>query len=272
MTKRLHGRVAIVTGAASGIGRGIATRFVAEGANVVAVDRDHDALADLSGVTPLVVDMLADDAPATVLAFCEKQFGALDILVNNVGLGNAPPLHETNDDLFDHYIGVNLRTTFRLSRDALPMLRAQRGSIVNMASSIALSGYRRWAAYSAAKAGVVGLTRQMAADYGAEGIRVNAVAPGVIATPQTAARLDTPEFRATILGTMPLGHAGTPEDVAAAVAFLASDDARMITGQILAIDGGQTATTYVRQEMIDSYVAAQKSDLAGDTAISGEQP
>ncbi|MDR5651199.1 SDR family NAD(P)-dependent oxidoreductase [Ruixingdingia sedimenti] len=256
----LQGRAAIVTGGAQGIGRGIVERLLAEGALVLAVDRNAEALAGLPAqerLRTLAQDLTAEDATEAAVAACRDAFGKVDIVVNNVGVGNAPPVHETTDAMFDHFLNLNLRVTFRLSRDALPELRRTRGAIVNIASSVGLSGYRRFAAYAAAKAGVVALTRNMAADYGPEGIRVNAVAPGIIATPLTAARLDTPRFRATILGTMPLGMTGAPEDIGAAVAFLASDDARFVTGQVLAVDGGQTASTYVSEEMVAAWEASQ---------------
>jgi NAD(P)-dependent dehydrogenase (short-subunit alcohol dehydrogenase family) len=179
------------------------------------------------------------------------------VLVNNAGIGDAPSLHETTDEVFDRYIDINLRAVFRLSRDVLPELRKSRGCIVNIASSVALQGYRRGAAYAAAKAGVIALTRNMAAEYGPERIRVNAVAPGVVVTELTAARLRTARFQALVVGTMPLGQAAEPPDVAAAVAFLASAEARMMTGQIVAVDGGQTASTFISEEILSNWEATR---------------
>jgi NAD(P)-dependent dehydrogenase (short-subunit alcohol dehydrogenase family) len=259
--KGLKGRSTIVTGAGQGIGRAIAERFLEEGARVLAVDMKPGGLAAFpagANLATMVLDMTEKEAPSAVIRQCVESFGSVSIVVNNVGVGNAPPLHETTDEIFDHYMDVNLRTTFRLSRDALPELRKARGAIVNIASSIALSGYRRWAAYAAAKAGVVALTRNMAADYGPEGIRVNAVAPGIIATPQTAGRLQTARFQATIVGTMPLGQVGRPEDIASAVTFLASDEACMITGQVLAVDGGQTSSVFIGEDIVSNWVATKE--------------
>lgn len=255
--KGLKGRSAIVTGAGRGLGRGIAERLAAEGCRVLAVDMHADGLEWLEGAETLVQDCTADDAPDRILSACRDAFGGLDILVNNVGLGNAPQVHDTTDALFDRYLDVNLRAMFRLSRDALPMLLGSRGSIVNIASSIGLAGYTGFGPYTAAKAGVIGLTRQMAATYGPKGLRVNAVAPGVIRTEGTEDRLTTTRFRALVVGTMPLGEVGEPADVAAAVAFLASEEARIITGQVLAVDGGQTSSVYVSEEMVAAWEASQ---------------
>jgi NAD(P)-dependent dehydrogenase (short-subunit alcohol dehydrogenase family) len=254
--KGLTDRAAIVTGAGQGIGRAIAVRLLDEGARVLAVDIKAEGLSSFVAngrLATMVADVTATEAPAQIIGRCVSTFGGVSVLVNNVGLGNAPPAHETTDEIFDRYMDINLRGTFRLSRDVLPELRKTRGTIVNIASSIALSGYRRWAAYATAKAGVVALTRNMASDYGPEGIRVNAVAPGIIATPLTADRLKTARFQVTIVGTMPLGEVGKPEDVASAVAFLASDEASMITGQILAVDGGQTSSVFISEEIVANW-------------------
>lgn len=244
---RLKDRVAIVTGAASGIGRATAERFHDEGALVFAVDRNAETLQQLPPDSDRWARHLSDisikGTSASLIEACIARFGRLDILANIAGVGNSKPAHLTSDEDFDYWINANLSGTFRLSRDALPELRARKGVILNMASGLGLVGMAKQAAYSAAKAGIIGLTRQMAAEYGPDGIRVNAVAPGLIETAATAERLkNDADYRASNIGSMPLGRPGQPSEVAAAAAFLCSDDASFITGHILVIDGGMTAT------------------------------
>jgi len=247
---RLANRVAIVTGSGSGIGRSIATRFAMEGARVFGVDLNGAALDDLAKTTSVVghvADVMMPGASKAIVAACLSQFGSLSILVNNVGLGNSKPVHETSDDDWELWLGANLSATFKLSRDSLPELRKQRGVIMNIASTLAIQGFPSQASYSAAKAGVVGLTRQMAADYGSEGIRVNAIAPGVIETSATAERLKSNKaFRAVTVDRSPLGRPGKPEEIATVAAFLCSDDASYVTGHILVVDGGASSSSYCR--------------------------
>lgn len=256
---RYEGRAAIVTAAASGIGRAIALRLHDEGARVLAVDIDAVGLAGLpqdERMQVLQADVTAADAPARIAQTCVERFGGVRVLVNNAGLGNCPPFHETDDAAYDKWLDINLRSNFMITRACFPHLLESGGVICNIASTLGVVGYRRQAVYSMAKAGVIGLTRNLAADYAHRGLRVNAVAPGIIATPQTAARLHTARFQATIVGTTPMGRPGQPEEIAGTVAFLCSDDAGFITGQVIAVDGGQTSSAYIGDALVEHWAAA----------------
>jgi NAD(P)-dependent dehydrogenase (short-subunit alcohol dehydrogenase family) len=247
--------VALVTGAGSGIGRATTLRFVRAGARVLAVDLNGDGLAETKALaeTPdhvalLIKDVTAGDAPALAVAEAMRHFGRLDWLVNNAGIGNAKAVDQTSDAEWDRYVDINLRSLFRFSREALPHLEPGRGAIVNLASVFGLFGHPRAAPYAATKAAVVGLTHQMAADYGPKGIRVNAVAPGVIETALTRQRIDTdPRFMALNIDPIPFPRLGRPEDVANAIYFLCSEEAAYISGHVLAIDGGWSVTNYSRR-------------------------
>ena len=170
MNGRFNGKVAIVTGAASGIGRAVADRFFEEGASVFAVDRNPETLAKLPQAAerwqPHLCDVAAKGASAPLIEACVARFGGLDVLANIAGVGNSKSAHDTSDEDFEYWINANLSSTFRLCRDALPELRKRRGAILNMASGLAIVGMAKQAAYTSAKAGIAGLTRQMAAEYG----------------------------------------------------------------------------------------------------------
>jgi len=252
--RRLNNNIAIVTGAASGIGRAIALRFLAEGAKVLAVDSNEQGLAqtrdlwradEREHIGLLGVDLTGDAAPRQIMEECGRLFGPPELLVNNAGVGNAKPLHASTDEDIDRYLDVNVRALMRLSRAFLNACAPRNPAIVNIASVFGIRGFLNCAPYAASKAAVIGLTRQMAADYGARGLRVNAVAPGLIATALTAERLESNAwFKSTALGLTPLGRTGTPEEIAAAVAFLCSKDASFISGQTLAVDGGWSETKH----------------------------
>jgi meso-butanediol dehydrogenase / (S,S)-butanediol dehydrogenase / diacetyl reductase len=239
-------QVAIVTGAAQGIGRAIAERFLKDGISVVAIDRNGEALKSLEGehLATAVLDVTADDAPARAVALAKERFGRLDVLVNNAGIGNSKPVHLTSDEEIDRFVAVNFRSHFRFTREALGAMKSG-AAIVHVASTFGLMGNPNNSMYCSTKAALVGLTRQMAADYGPKGIRVNAVAPGVIQTALVAERLAVPAFRRLMVDTTPFPRLGRPEDVAGAVRFLCSEDAGFVNGHVLVIDGGWSAANYV---------------------------
>lgn len=248
-------KAAIVTGAGSGIGQAIALRLCRDGYAVLAVDRQQAgldatlALGSSSGhILPLAQDVTEDGAPAAIMAACLSQAGEPVVLVNNAGLGNARSARDTTDADLDRYIDVNFRSVFRLSRAFVRHEQAGARSIVNIASVFGQLGFPGTAPYSAAKAAVIGLTRQMCADCSPAGIRINAIAPGLIETPATADRLsNVPRFRRLTLDQIPSGRAGSADDIAGVTSFLCSPDAAYVNGAVLVVDGGWTATRYTAE-------------------------
>jgi len=249
-------KVAIVTGAGSGIGLALCRRLAADGVALVVVGRSTAPLealrSELEGtapVTSVVADVCAADAPAKSVQTAIRTFGRLDYLVNNAGMGKPSPVDETTDEVLDLFLDVHLRAPFRFCREALAVM-VDRGAIVNIASSFALIGGLRGGAYSAAKAGIIGLSRHMAAQYGPRGIRTNVVAPGVLETPMTAYAWESPRFRRLNFDMTPLNRTGSADDAAQAIRFLLSDAAGFINGQVLAVDGGWTSTKFLSEAAI----------------------
>jgi NAD(P)-dependent dehydrogenase (short-subunit alcohol dehydrogenase family) len=228
--------------------------LAAENVAIVAVGRRAEPLEELrealksqAPVEVVAADITADDAPLRAAQAAMQKFGRLDYLVNNAGIGKPFPVHETTDEVLDNFLNILLRAPFRFCREALAVMQ-DGGSIVSVASTFALIGGLRGGAYSAAKAGLVGLSQHMAAQYGPRGIRSNIVAPGVLETPMTEYTWQAPRFRRMNFDMTPLNRTGTGEDAAEAICFLLSDRARFITGQVLAVDGGWSATKFLSEE------------------------
>ena len=243
MAGRFTGRVAIVTGGSRGIGAATVIRLAAEGAHVLLVDRE-DAPAP-SGGAALRQDVALPGAGQAIADAAMARWGRVDILVNNAGISGSRALKDCDDALIDRIIDTNLSAVLRVTRAVLPVLTRPGGCVVSLSSAFGLAGYPGSSPYAAAKAGVAQFTRQLAGDAGRDGIRVNAVAPGLIETDMTRERLHTDAYyRRAMLDPTPLGRAAQPEEVASVIAFLASDDASYVTGTVLPVDGGWVAARH----------------------------
>jgi len=250
MQKRFAGKVVLVTGAASGIGRATALRFGEEGARLFACDVDASGLAAFeselkaagASLDTHVLDVADPESCRQAVERCVELAGRLDVLCNIAGISRLDHLANFDDAFWTRMLSVNLSSVFFLSQAAMPHLLESRGSIVNMASTAGLEGQAYNAPYCAAKAGVVALTKCMALEFSGGGVRVNAVCPGGVKTPLLHATRMPEGADTRLFGRlMPFLPLGEPEDIATAVAYLASDDARYITGVAFPIDGGQTA-------------------------------
>ena len=237
MQERLRDKVAVVTGGASGIGAASAIRLSDEGATVITLDVADGADRQL--------DVRDEGGVAALMAEVVAEHGQLDIVVNAAGVAGGGPVHVLDEAEWDRVVDINLKGTFLVAKHAaLAMLERRSGSIINIASIEGLEGTEGGSAYNASKGGVVMLTKSMAIDYGRRGLRVNCICPGAIDTPMLRSIID-PDGMATYTDRMReehlLGRFGEPSEIAAAVAFLASEDASFITGHALVVDGGFTA-------------------------------
>jgi meso-butanediol dehydrogenase/(S,S)-butanediol dehydrogenase/diacetyl reductase len=246
--ERFKGKTVIVTGSASGIGKGVAQRFSQEGANVVLCDVDEKKLAAVAAELPAErtlsqrCDVTRFDEVQALVKQAVSRFGALDVMVNNAGIASEGTALEVPLDEWDKTIDTDLSGVFHGSRAALPELLKTRGCIVNTASVSGLGADWAMCAYNAAKGGVVNLTRSLALDFGKKGVRANSVCPSLTHTGMTEDMVKDKALVGKFMERMPLGRVAEPADIAAVVAFLASDDARFVNGANIPVDGGVMAS------------------------------
>jgi len=235
---RLYKKRTLITGGARGIGRAIAIRFAAEGAAVVIADLQHAPGDDPAGCYKVTADVADERSVAKMIQETVGRLGGLDVLVHCAGISVHQPLLETGIEDWRRILDINLTGTFLCNREAVRVMCGQKsGCIVNIASVAAFLPGVRTHAYSASKGGVVSFTKAIAGELAPDGIRVNAISPGPVET-DLARTVHTPEFRASYLARIPMGRYGQPEEIASTAVFLASDEARYITGVILSVDGG----------------------------------
>jgi 3-oxoacyl-[acyl-carrier protein] reductase len=243
---RLQNKTAIVTGAGSGFGAGIARKFTAEGARVMIADINADAAREIAveiGGIAQTVDVANNDSVGQMIADAIKAFGTVDILVNNAGITHLPaPMETISEDEFDRVLAVNAKSVYLTARHLVPHLKANNsGAILNIASTAGVSPRPNLNWYNASKGWMITATKAMAVELATHGIRVNALNPVAGETPLLKSFMgeDTPEIRAKFLATIPLGRFSTPEDMGNAACFLCSDEASMITGVAMEVDGGR---------------------------------
>ncbi len=256
MSESTQKPVAIITGASSGIGAETARRFARGGFDIVAVARRKERLdqiaaelSDQARVATLAVDVTDPTAPEQAVELALSTFGRLDSLVNNAGSGRWAPVHETDDTMLNELVEISLKAPFRFCRAALQVL-GPNTSIINVGSVFGHVGGLDGGAYCVVKAGLIGLTQTMAAQYGAQGIRSNLVAPGVIRTEMTDAFWEAEPFQRINQEMTPFNRDGTAEDIANAIFFLASKEGSYINGQTISLDGGWSTTKYLCREAL----------------------
>jgi 2-keto-3-deoxy-L-fuconate dehydrogenase len=243
---RLDGKFALVTGGASGIGEATCRELCAAGARVAIADINIDPAIALARTLDSAQAMQMDVTDAASIAACFAQLDRLDILVNNAGIGLVGDILHTDEDEFSRLMRVNVHSVFLVTRAAVQLLLASRGSVVNIGSVAGLVGVKHRFAYGASKGAVIAMTRQLAVDFPKD-LRVNCIAPGTVQTPFVEGYLDKyhahekEKVRAELIARQPIGRLGTPEDVAYLVRYLCSQEAEFINGAVLPIDGGWTA-------------------------------
>ncbi|WP_422040946.1 SDR family oxidoreductase [Roseibium sp.] len=243
---RLQGKTAIVTGGASGFGAGIVRKFVAEGARVLIADLNLAAAEDLArevGALAAKVDVASNESVAALAAQAAEGLGPVDILVNNAGVTHLPtPLQDVSEEDFDKVFAVNCKSVYLTARHFVPaMTAAGKGAILNVASTAGLSPRPKLNWYNASKGWMITATKTMAVELAPSGVRVNAICPVAGETPLLKSFMgeDTPEMREKFLSTIPIGRFSTPEDMGNAACFLCSDEAGMVTGVAMEVDGGR---------------------------------
>ena len=245
---RLDGKVAIVTGGASGFGAGITRKFIAEGAKVMIADLNGDGAAELASelgdaAVAHQVNVAKDDEVKGMIEACMAQFGTIDILVNNAGTTHMPgPLEDVEEEIFDRVLAVNTKSVYLTAKYAIPIMKKNgSGAVLNVASTGAVSPRPRLTWYNATKGWMTTATKGMAVELAPSGIRVNAINPVAGETPLLKSFMgeDTPEVRAKFLSTIPIGRFSTPEDMGNAACYLCSDEASMVTGVCMEVDGGR---------------------------------
>jgi NAD(P)-dependent dehydrogenase (short-subunit alcohol dehydrogenase family) len=249
--KRYINKVALVTGAGTGIGQAVAQRFADEGAKVLIVGRTESSLQETAtasdNISYLVADLGKSEDIERIITTIQQRYGRLDVLVNNAGWAPVTPITEVKMDEYDKVFGVNVRALVEMTVKALPLLIASKGNIINMSSAITKNPVQNMSIYAGSKAAVEMFTKVWAKELGKD-VRVNAIGVGSIMTPiYEKTDLDSSAMKAhieRISASIPMGHFGTPEDVASLAAYLGSDEARYVTGAILAIDGGLGLGSY----------------------------
>src|SRR3989338_2170082 len=247
---RLQNKVAIITGAGSGIGRGIALSFIKEGAKVIVADWSEEGGQDTleqikkeNGEAIFVkTDVSKEVDIENMVKICLDNFGRVDILVNNAGVYKSGSLHETSEEDWDVVLDVNLKSVFLGSKRVIPeMLKQGKGKIISIASIAGLVGFDKSGPYCASKGGMIALTREMALEYAPKKINVNCIAPGVIKTAMTKDILADPATEQFLKNSSPYPRFGEPEDIAMATVYLASDESDFVNGEVLVVDGGWVA-------------------------------